>query len=118
MAELTRESARAVLETWDRSREVAATEPMSAAEKFAVNASPLGLTEKGFDWQHWGPYIDGRYQAPEFIAQADTQTLRRIATTHFRLARFVGGHMEAIDESGVLQAIVNRLRDLVETHQL
>lgn len=116
MAELTPESARSILDAWERSR--AADVGPEGLYDFVVNSSALGLVEEGFDWMRWAPYQDGRYADPDFIAAADRDTLRRIATTHFRLDRFVGGHLEAMETSGVIAQIVQRLRELAEAGEL
>ncbi|MFE2728583.1 DUF6508 domain-containing protein [Kitasatospora sp. NPDC059327] len=122
MPELTSDSAREIISLYHRTmREPDASPPplgMTPAEQFAVEASPRGLTESGFDWKNWEPYQDNRISDPAFIASADTATLRRIATTHLRLDRFVGGHLEKIEETGILATIVDRLQDLVDSGDL
>lgn len=121
MPDLTPESARAIVDAYGRARATDAAEHplgMTPPEQFAVDASALGLTEEGFDWTSWGPYESGQIADPEFIAQADPQTLQRIATAHFRTERFVGGHLAQIDEAGVLEAIAGRLSELVELGEI
>jgi hypothetical protein len=121
MPDLTPESARAIVDAYGRARATDAAEHplgMAPAEQFAVDASALGLTEDGFDWTNWGPYERGQISDPEFITQADAQTLRRIATAHFRTDRFVGGHLAQIDEAGLLEQLVGRLSELVERGEI
>ena len=121
MPDLTPESARAIVDAYRRARVTPAAEHplgMTPAEQFATQASALGLTEDGFDWMNWGPYESGQISDPEFIAQADAQTLRRIATAHFRTARFVEGHLAQIDRAGLLEQLVGRLSELVQQGEI
>ncbi|MFE7190326.1 DUF6508 domain-containing protein [Kitasatospora sp. NPDC057541] len=123
MPELTQESAREIIALYRPAPEAAAAPvrlPLGLApvEHFAVVASARGLVEEGFDWKNWAPYQDGRISDPAFIASADADTLRRIATAHLRIDRFVGGHLEQIEADGTLGTVVNRLQALVETGAL
>lgn len=121
MPDLTPESARAIVDVWERARAVTAdAHPlgMSPGEQLVAEASALGLTEDGFDWTSWEPYETGRIADAAFIADADVTTLRRIATAHFRLERFVGGHLAQMEEAGVLDAVVARLRALVDAGEV
>ncbi|MFF2659627.1 DUF6508 domain-containing protein [Kitasatospora sp. NPDC058032] len=122
MTELTQESAREIVALYHQAeREPGAAPPalgMTPVEEFAVEASARGLTEPGFDWMNWAPYQDGRISDPDFIASADATTLRRIATAHLRLDRFAGGHLEAVEENGILGAVVDRLKHLADSDAL
>ncbi|MEU1285043.1 DUF6508 domain-containing protein [Kitasatospora sp. NPDC005856] len=123
MPELTPDSAREIIALYRPAPEAAEAQAplplgMTSAEHFAVGSSALGLTEEGFDWMNWAPYQDRRISDPEFIAGADTQTLRRITTAHLRIDRFVDGHLEEIDRTGILAGIVDRLRALEESGEL
>ncbi|MFJ2865460.1 DUF6508 domain-containing protein [Kitasatospora sp. NPDC087314] len=121
MPELTPDSAREIIALYHPAPGTAPAPPpmgMAPVEQFAVQASARGLTEEGFDWMNWAPYQDNRISDPEFIASADARTLRRIATTHLRIDRFVGGHLEQIEETGILDRVVGRLRQLVDRGEL
>ncbi|MER7702558.1 DUF6508 domain-containing protein [Kitasatospora sp. NPDC097605] len=128
MPELTQDSAREIIALYRPAPEAGrgrggAAPParplgMTRAHHFAVEAPMLGLTEEGFDWRNWEPHRDGRTLDPEFIASADTRTLRRIATAHLRLGRFVGGHLEQIEATGLLDTVVDRLQELAENGEI
>ena len=112
MAELNRARAEAIQAAYGV---VAAEGPDPAAlAAFMADATQLGLGDSGFDWMHWSAYLCRRTEDPAFIADASVETLCRIATTHLRLDRFVGGHLERMCEAGVLDAIVERLQTLAD----
>jgi hypothetical protein len=114
MPDLTRENALAIIAA-HTARLDAAAGPLAPAEAFAVEAAALGLEEPGFDWQAWPPAHSGEVSDPAFVAGADPETLRRIMTTHLRMNRFADGHLELIEQQGVLAAVVARLQALVDT---
>ncbi|MFE4971364.1 DUF6508 domain-containing protein [Kitasatospora sp. NPDC056651] len=91
---------------------------MTPAEQFMAAATPCCPNEAGFDWKSWEPYRDDRISDPAFIASAGATDLRRTITTHLRLNRFVGGHLESIEETGILSAIVDRLQTLADNDEL
>lgn len=121
MPELTSDSAREIIALYSPAPEALPAPPplgMAPVAYFAVLSSALGLTEEGFDWMNWAPYQDNRISDPEFIASADTRTLRRIATTHLRIDRFSDGHLDEIEQTGILAGIVARLGDLLESGEV
>lgn len=111
MPELTRARVQAILAAYEA---VADDPDPDAAAVWLSDATRLGLGENGFDWLRWPAYEQRQIEDPDFIAAADLETLRRLATTHVRLERFVSGHLAHMRDIGVLAAITGRLRTLVE----
>lgn len=70
-----------------------------------------------FDWTRWDlrRLFD---EQPEFISSASVDTLRRLLTTHLRYSRFCEGHLLEVLESGRINAILRRLRQLYEAGPL
>jgi len=120
MAELTQESAHAIVASYRalETEELALHPGPSPVEQFAVRAVALGLEEPGFDWRDWEPVETGAFENPDFAVDADAETLKRLMTAHMRTNRFVGGHLERMQEEGVLARIVDRLSQLAETDEV
>ena len=120
MPELTQDSAHAIVASY-RALQTGAAEShpgLSGPEQFASRAVALGLEAPGFDWGEWEPVQSRRFESPEVAAEADVETLKRLMTAHLRTHRFVGGHLDRMEEEGVLAAIVDRLGELAEAGQI
>jgi hypothetical protein len=65
-----------------------------------------------FDWGAWEETAAGYAESPERVATADTDTVRKLLTTHVRKDRFCEGHLVAMIASGHIAAVLRRLRDL------
>lgn len=72
-----------------------------------------GFILQGFDWRSWD---EGRRHGRDlpWIARADLETLCRLFTAHVRNDRFCEGHLAAMWYEGVIEAMVERLREVGE----
>jgi len=120
MAELTQESAQAIVASYRALQEDALEEHpgLTPAEQFAARAVALGLEEEGFEWRAWEPVETGTFENPDFAAEADAETLKRLMTAHVRVNRFAGGHLDRMQEEGVLGRMVERLDRLAEAGEV
>lgn len=66
-----------------------------------------------FDWPSWGDEAR-RYEHEEILATADLETIRKLLTGHVRNDRFCEGHLLSVLESGLITAILRRLRVIRE----
>jgi hypothetical protein len=71
-----------------------------------------------FDWQTWvAEFGETRVNDPAVLDTADLDTLRRLVTTHIRMDRMLGGHLDAIMETGYMARAMARARQLLELQQ-
>jgi hypothetical protein len=120
MADLTQESAEAIVASY-RALETGALADrpgMTPAEQFSFRAVELGLEEPGFDWMNWEPVTSGAFESADVAAGADAEELKRLMTAHVRVNRFSGGHLDRMQEEGVLARIVERLDSLAEAGEI
>lgn len=67
-----------------------------------------------FDWPSWGDEAR-KYEQPEILATADLEIIRKLLTGHVRNDRFCEGHLLSMLESGLITAILRRLRTIRDT---
>ncbi len=72
-----------------------------------------------FDWGTWIEEMGGKDWAVNFdtVASADLDTIRRLATTHLRINRFVEGHFDHLVDIGYLTRVYERLKQLELNHE-
>jgi hypothetical protein len=65
-----------------------------------------------FDWLAWKKEEAKSALAPDAVAQADMLSLRKIMTATVRQERFFGGFLSSVCSSGLIQRVLERMRDL------
>ena len=71
-----------------------------------------GWIRPSFDWTEWHKTAREYVLSPEKIDSADTKTIQKLFTTHFRKERFCQGHLAAMFENGHIVALLRRLQTL------
>jgi hypothetical protein len=64
----------------------------------------------GFDWPAWRPEADRYHDDHALLARASLLDVCKLLTLHVRADRFIGGHFVGAVESGLIAAILRRLR--------
>ena len=67
-----------------------------------------------FDWTKWQKQAEQLCADPEAVKSADLLTIRKLLTTHIRKERFCEGHLLLVLESGHINNILKRLKEIQE----
>jgi hypothetical protein len=67
---------------------------------------------EAFDWIAWQNEAARYVASPELVVAADTETIRRLLTSHVRQDREHQGHLAAQFESGHILALLRRLQEI------
>ena len=78
----------------------------------AIRAS--GLIEE-FDWMSWDAEARRYYEDPALLNTADLDIVGKLLTLHVSIDQAVPGHLAGVCSSGHMQAVLQRLRELVRT---
>ncbi len=73
-----------------------------------------GLVLKTFDWVSWKNAEASGVLTQEGIAQADLLTLRKILSYCVEQDRFFGGFLPMVCSSGLIPAVLRRLKEMPE----
>lgn len=83
----------------------------SVYRDFFTQLNLSGLVEP-FDYNAWLAGQEIQIDSGELIAGADLELLSKLVTTHIRLDRFIGGHLEQLMQDGYFLKVLNRIREL------
>ena len=65
-----------------------------------------------FDWTSWYDEAEKYQKQPNFIGDADLETIIKLLTTHMRADRFCSGHLASVLDNGHLLKILERLAEI------
>ncbi len=77
----------------------------------AIRASDL---IQDFDWMSWDAEGRRYYEDPALLKAANLDTVRKLLTLHLSINQAVTGHLAGVCSSGHMQAVLRRLRELVQ----
>ena len=65
-----------------------------------------------FDWSEWQETAAQHVDSPDLVTSADSETIRKLFTTHVRKDRFCEGHLAEMFENGHIVTLLRRLKDI------
>ena len=65
-----------------------------------------------FDWGEWQDTAAQYVDSPERLTAADSETIRKLLTTHVRKDHFCEGHLAGMFENGHIVALLRRLKEI------